>query len=238
MKKSSIKLCVVIPVHNEEATLEQIVKKVSDIKLEKKIIIVDDCSTDASPRIEDKLATKYSNVKVIRHEVNKGKGGALQTGFQFASGDYVIIQDADLEYDPKDYFPIIEKALEYKQAGEKVVVYGSRFLGKNAKSMSTSHYWGNKMLTIITNLLFGAKVTDMETCYKLIPVDIVKKLNIESTRFNVEPEITAKLSKMGIKIVEVPISYDARAHEEGKHISWRDGKSAVTTLFKYRFKKL
>ena len=159
-----------------------------------------------------------------------GKGAALRTGITHTTGDYVIIQDADLEYDPSDYKLLIDPIM----AGRADVVYGSRFSG-NYKDMSNLHYFGNKFLTLITNILFGVMLTDMETCYKLTPGDFLRSIKIESNRFNFEPEITAKILKSKLRVIEVPINYRGRSHSEGKKITWRDGVSAVTTLFKYRF---
>jgi len=226
-----MKLSVVIPVYNEKNTIEKIVDLVKGVEgIDKEIVIVDDASTDGSQEILKDIEKKNLDIKVIYKEVNKGKGDTLKIGFSNTSGDYIIIQDADLEYDPQDYKKLLRALVE-----EKVdVIYGSRFSGSYEK-MSTLHYFGNKLLTLITNLLFGVMLTDMETCYKLMPGDFVRKLDIKSTRFEFEPEITAKILKAGLKIKEVPISYKGRAFSEGKKITWKDGFNAVYSLIKFRF---
>jgi len=223
-------LSVVIPIYNEEKTLANIVSHVEQVTfVEKEIILIDDCSKDTSPQILRRLE-KEKGYKVIYHKKNTGKGGALRSGFSLATGDYVIVQDADLEYDPQDYKILLNEL----DKGDFKVIYGSRFMG-DYKDMLSLHYIGNKVLTILANLLFGQSLTDMETCYKLIPIDVIKKVDIKSMRFNFEPEITAKILKMGYKIKEVPISYAGRTHKEGKHITWKDGFSALWTLIKFRF---
>lgn len=226
-----MKLSVVIPVYNEEKTLEEIVHKVQEIKVEKEIIIVDDFSKDRSREIEDELVQKYKNVKVFKQEYNQGKGAALRVGFSKASGDYVIVQDADLEYDPQDYY----KLLAIVDNDIAKVVYGSRFLGAERKSMTLTHSIGNKVLTLLTNVLYNTSLSDMETCYKLFPRELIQSIKFHSDRFNFEPEITAKILKKGYRIYEVPIKYYGRDWKEGKHISWKDGFSAVWALIKYRF---
>jgi len=169
-------------------------------------------------------------LKIYFHEKNQGKGASLRDGFKHTTGEYVIVQDADLEYDPNDY----HKLLRALQEENVQVVYGSRFSG-NYEDMSNLHYFGNKLLTMLTNLLYGVLLTDMETCYKLLPGKFVRSINIRSNRFNFEPEITAKILKSGMKIVEVPISYRGRSHSDGKKITWQDGISALWTLVKFRF---
>jgi len=225
-----VKLSVVIPCYNEKNTIEKIVDLVKGVEsIEKEIIIVDDASKDGTVDVLKSIEKKYPDIKVIYKEVNKGKGDTLKVGFQHTTGDYVIVQDADLEYDPQDYVKLL-KVLE-----EGVdVVYGSRFLGKYEK-MTTLHYFGNKFLTLVTNLLFGVTLTDMETCYKLMPGDFVRKLDIKSSRFEFEPEITAKILKSGLKIKEVPISYKGRSFSEGKKMTWKDGFNAIYSLVKFKF---
>lgn len=225
-----MKLSVIIPVYNEASTLEEILERVKEVDVEKETILIDDGSTDGSREILQRLESEDPYLKVIYHQKNRGKGAALRTGFQAATGDYVIIQDADLEYDPQDYLKVLQPVLE----GRARVVYGSRFMG-SYKDMMTLHYWGNQLLTTLANLLYGVRLTDVETCYKLIPTDLVHSVPIRSDRFNFEPEITAKILKRGYKIVEVPISYAGRQFSEGKKITWRDGLAAFWYLLKYRF---
>lgn len=226
-----MKLSVVIPVYNEKNTVEEIVRRVKAVEgIDKEIILVNDASKDGSEDILKRMGAEQPDLKIIFKHINEGKGAALRDGFKETTGDYVIVQDADLEYDPQDYKKLL-RALNEQNAK---VVYGSRFSG-NYEKMSTLHYIGNKMLTLITNILFGVLLTDMETCYKLIPGDFARSIKIKSNRFNFEPEITAKILKSKVKIVEVPICYAGRSFSEGKKITWRDGISALYTLIKYRF---
>jgi len=225
-----MKLSVVIPVYNERETIEKLVETVKAVGVEKEIVIVDDASKDGSVEIIKRISQKYPEIKVHFKEVNKGKGDTLKVGFKMTTGDYVIVQDADLEYDPQDYKKLL-RSLEEEGVD---VIYGSRFSGSYEK-MSGLHYFGNKLLTLVTNILFGVMLTDMETCYKLIPGDFVRKLDIKSPRFDFEPEITAKILKAGLKIKEVPISYRGRNKLEGKKINWTDGFAALYTLIKFRF---
>lgn len=226
-----MKLSVVIPVYNEEETIEKIVEKVNKVLgIEKEIIIVDDKSSDQSAEIIKKMKENQPDLQVFFKDKNMGKGHTLKIGFEHTTGDYVIVQDADLEYDPQDYHKLI-RALDEENVD---VVYGSRFSG-NYEDMSGLHYIGNKMLTLITNLLFGVMLTDMETCYKLMPGDFVRKVAIKSYRFDFEPEITAKILKSGLKIKEVPISYKGRTYDAGKKITWKDGIAAVLTIIRFRF---
>ncbi len=226
-------LSIVIPVYNEKDTLAALVKRVKEVDLgeiQKEIILVDDASTDGSRDILHQLEKDDPTLKISFKEVNSGKGATLKEGFKHTTGEYVIVQDADLEYEPRDYKKLL-RALKEEDAD---VVYGSRFSG-SYEDMSSLHYFGNKLLTMVTNLLFGIMLTDMETCYKLVPGDFIRELDIKSPRFNFEPEITAKILKSGLKIREVPISYKGRSHSEGKKITWRDGMAAVATLLKFRF---
>ncbi len=224
-------LSVVIPVYNEEATLAAIVELVQEEPTKKEIILVDDGSKDGSAEILSELE-KAPNVRVYTHEKNRGKGAALQTGFAQVEGDVVIIQDADLEYSPDDYSALLKPIRE----GKADVVYGSRFrIREYARVHLYSHYLGNRMLTFMSNLMTGLNLTDMETCYKVFRKEVVQKLTLKSKRFDVEPEITAKIARMKCRIYEVPISYAGRDFDEGKKISWRDGFSAVRAIIKYRF---
>jgi glycosyltransferase involved in cell wall biosynthesis len=225
------KLSIVIPIYNEEKTLSEIISRVGGVNYpNKEIVLVDDCSKDKSPQIINSYSKK-KDFTVLFHTKNKGKGGSLKTGFSKTTGDLVIVQDADLEYNPQDYLKLIDR---YNEEGEKCIIYGSRFMG-NYKDMSSLHFLGNKLLTLVTNVLYGQSLTDMETCYKLIPKEVINKVDIKSLRFNFEPEITAKILKLGYRIVEVPISYSGRTRSEGKHITWKDGFSAIWTLIKFRF---
>jgi glycosyltransferase involved in cell wall biosynthesis len=226
-----MKLSVVIPVYNEEKTIQELVKRVVEAKpLDKEIIIVEDGSKDHTVSLLKELEKAYPTIKVIYKSENKGKGDSLKIGFKATTGDYVIVQDADLEYDPKDY----EKLLTVLAESHVDVVYGSRFSGAY-KDMSSMHFFGNHLLTLITNLLYGVKLTDMETCYKLLPGKFVRSIDIKSPRFDFEPEITAKILKSGMKIIEVPISYAGRTHSAGKKITWKDGFAAIKSLIKFRF---
>jgi len=226
-----MKLSIVIPVYNEAKTLRKIVSLVKKVEgIDKEIILVDDGSTDGSIEILKDLQKKDKDLKIYFKSKNMGKGHTLKEGFKHSTGDYVIVQDADLEYDPQDYHKLL-RALKEDAVD---VVYGSRFSG-NYEDMSNLHYFGNKLLTLITNIFFRVMLTDMETCYKLIPGDFARKVDIKSHRFDFEPEITAKILKSGLRIREVPISYKGRTHIEGKKITWRDGLRAVYSLIKYRF---
>lgn len=225
------KISIIIPVYNEKDTFINIIEKVesTDFNMEKEIIIVDDCSNDGTKDL-------YNNIKhkIIYHDKNMGKGAALRTGIKAVTGDIIIIQDADLEYNPNDYIPLVNVIKD----GQADVVYGSRFLNnKNNKNFLLLSFLANKTLTFITKILYGNNITDMETCYKAFRSDIIKNINIESDRFDFEPEITAKIFKKGVKFKELPISYNARTVDEGKKINWHDGLQAIFTLIKYKFKQ-
>lgn len=221
-------LSVIMPVYNEKPTLEKIIDMVLASPLFSELIIVDDHSTDGSREIIKQL--NNPKIRTILRDKNGGKGAALQDGFKQATSEYVIIQDADLEYDPTEY----EKLLKPVIQGKSEVVYGSRFTGEH-RNMMFWHWIGNKFLSFMTSLLYNTTLSDMETCYKLIKRDILTDLKIHSKRFDVEPELTAKILKKGIRIYEVPISYAGREFHEGKKITWRDGIVALWVLFKYRF---
>lgn len=231
------KLSIVIPVYNELMTIREILDKVSsvDVGLEKEIILIDDCSTDGTRDILKDISDRGSdNIKVVFHEMNGGKGTALRTGFKYVTGDITIIQDADLEYDPADYPNLIKPIIQDKSD----VVYGSRFLGnRRPDGMAFSNLMANRFLTSLSNILTGFKITDMETCYKVIRTSILKDIELKSERFGIEPEITAKLARKKVRLVEIPISYYGREQSEGKKINWKDGFSAIYHIFKYRFER-
>lgn len=223
-----------MPVYNEENTLKTIVEKVQKVSLpniEKELIIINDASKDGTQKIIDLLRKKYKNIISLSHEKNRGKGAALRTGLKYASGDIIVIQDGDLEYNPEDFKYLIDPIIK----GNTKVVYGSRLLGKVTGFNIPLHHMGNIFLSFVTRLLYNHKITDMETCYKMISREVFKDLILNSNRFDIEPEITAKILKRGHKIIELPINYNCRTFKEGKKITWRDGVVAVYTLFKYRF---
>ena len=223
-----MKLSVIIPVFNEEKTVLDVIAKVEAVKIEKEIVIVNDCSTDRTKELLENLP-KQDHIIIAHHEVNQGKGAAIRTAQKLITGDVMIIQDADLEYSPEE-FPKLFRIFEQ---GKADVVYGSRYSGTEILVDTFWHYMGNKILTTFSNLLSNLHLTDMETCYKMIRSDIFKKFEIECNCFGFEPEITAKLAKMDIKIYEVPISYEARRFDEGKKIGWRDGVKAFWYITKY-----
>lgn len=231
-------LSIVIPIYNEKDTILEILKRIdnvslSDLGFEKEIIIVDDGSSDGTKEILNKLENekKRKNLKIIFHSKNQGKGAALRTGFDYVSGDYVIIQDADLEYDPQDYRKILAHSLK----NNADVVYGSRRLGAKYKFSCLSFYLGGIFLTWVTNLIYGTNITDQSTCYKLFKTEIIKDIPLKCQKFEFCSEVTAKIAKKGIKIYEVPINYYPRSKSQGKKIKWRDGFNALWNLIKYRF---
>lgn len=217
-----------MPVYNEEGTIEEIVSRVLAVPLPIELIVVDDGSTDKTRALLSKLA-EGRQFKVLLQDENRGKGAAVRKGFAEASGDIFIIQDADLEYSPEEYPELIELIVR----GKADAVYGSRFLGRHRAFLFT-HYLGNRFLTLVTNVLYNTILTDMETCFKAIRADRVRQMTLRSNRFGIEPEITAKLFKMGCRVYEVPITYEGRGYEEGKKISWKDGLEALWVLLKYR----
>ncbi len=230
-----MKLSIIIPCYNEQNTIESIIDIVYlvDCGMEKEIIIVDDYSTDST---RDKLESIKDKVyKIILHEKNMGKGAALRTGIEHATGDFVIIQDADLEYDPNEYIKVLKPLID----GKADVVYGSRFAGGQAhRVVYFWHFIGNKFLTMCSNIFTNLNLTDMETCYKVFKREIIQSIKIEENRFGFEPEITAKISKIkGISIYEVGISYYGRTYAEGKKIGWKDGFRALWCILKYSFSK-
>ena len=226
-----MKVSIIIPVFNEKNTILEILRKIDNQKLkdiEKEIIIVDDCSTDGTRDILNKLERKY---KIIYHEKNKGKGGALTTGYKYASGEIILNQDADLEYNPNDYQKLLDPILK----NETKVVYGSRMLGHHI-NMYSLHFFGNKFLSLATNIIYACKVTDMETGYKVFRKEVIDGMNLKANKFDFEPEITAKILKRGYKIIEVPIDFtNPRTFSQGKKITWKDGVKHFIYLLKYRF---
>ncbi len=227
-------LSVIIPVYNETRTLKSLVEKVIQVNIEKEIIIVNDGSTDGTKEVLEDLKKDYPELVIIHHERNAGKGAAVRTGIHKATGSVLIIQDADLEYDPNDYHACITPILR----GECKVVYGSRILNKKNAYSHLSFYIGGKMVTLFTNLLFRSKLTDAPTCYKTFDRKLIQSLEFQGNKFDWEPEITAILLRSGYKITEVPISYYPRPISEGKHIRWKDGLQAIWVLIKFRFKKI
>jgi glycosyltransferase involved in cell wall biosynthesis len=224
-----MEISVIIPVYNEHKTITEVVRRVQEQPFEKEIIIVDDCSKDGTRELLQQ--TQWPpNVTVLYHPKNKGKGAGIRTGVQAATKDVIIIQDADLEYNPSDFSQVLRPLMD----GVADVVYGSRFLGTH-RSFMLHHYIGNKMLTLVTNMLYNNILTDMETGYKAFRAPILKGMKIRSNRFDFEPEITAKVLKKGYRIYEVPIYYAGRDYAEGKKITWRDGFAGLWALVKFRF---
>ena len=229
-----MKLSVVIPVYNERNTVREVVERVLAVPLDLELICVDDGSSDGSPKILADLQAQYGKVRVFVQPRNMGKGAALRRGIQEATGDFVLIQDADLEYDPGDYPALLEPL----QQGKADVVYGSRFLG--AAPHRVLYFWhsvGNHILTLLSNCLTNINLTDMETCYKVFRREIIQSIPIEENRFGFEPEITVKVAKRRLRIYEVGISYWGRTYEEGKKINWKDGFRALWCLLKYSLKE-
>lgn len=236
-EKQISKLSIVIPAYNEGATIHLILDEVKEVSLvndiEKEIIIVNDCSKDNTEEaiLKYKDANQEMNIQYFKHEVNKGKGAALHTGIKVATGDYIVIQDADLEYDPTEYNDLLKPILK----GQADVVYGSRFMGNNPhRILFFWHSIGNKFLTTLSNMFTNLNLTDMETCYKMFNANIIQKLNLMENRFGFEPEVTAKVSRVkNVRIYEVGISYYGRTYAEGKKIGWKDGFRAIYCVLKY-----
>jgi len=236
--RSNIKLSIIIPLYNEEKTIEEVLAAVSKAKVQavKEIIIIDDGSTDASARKVKKFIARHKKKGpeyLLISKPNGGKGSAVKAGIKRATGDIVLIQDADMEYDPNEYQILIDPIVQKKCK----VVYGSRTLRKGNKYSMLSFYLGGRLVTLVTNLLYFSRLTDEPTCYKVFAQEVISTLTIKGDKFEWEPEVTAKILKKGIKIYEVPISYFPRQKKEGKKINWRDGLHAIYTLFYWRFKK-
>jgi glycosyltransferase involved in cell wall biosynthesis len=224
-------LSVVMPVFNERATIDEIIARVVAVPMRIELIVVDDYSTDGTREHLAELQRVYGFTLLLQ-ERNQGKGAALRRGFSAVSGDIVVIQDADLEYSPEEFPDLIDLIV----TGRADVVYGSRFLGRHRVFLFT-HYMGNRLLTLLTNILYNTMLTDMETCYKAMRREVLDGLDLQSNGFGIEPEITAKIFKRGYRVYEVPITYDGRTYEEGKKISWKDGVVALWVLLRYRFAK-
>jgi glycosyltransferase involved in cell wall biosynthesis len=226
-------LSVIVPVFNERVTVAEVIRRIRAVELpfDLEVIVVDDGSSDGGDKVL--AAVGDSTVRIISHKQNLGKGAAIRTGMEAVRGDLVLVQDADLEYDPADWAKLLDPILR----GKSMVVYGSRFTGER-KNMLPLHWIGNRFLSLVTNVLYSTTLSDMETCYKLFDRRVLEGITIESNRFEFEPEITAKVLRRGYRIYEVPISYAGREPDEGKKITWRDGFGAVKTLIKYRFTRL
>ena len=222
-------LSVVMPAFNELNTIEEIVRRVLAVPLRIELIVVDDCSTDGTRNTLVELQRELGFTLLLQPR-NLGKGAALRRGFEAVRGDVVVVQDADLEYSPEEFPQLIELICQ----GRADVVYGSRFLGRHRVFLFT-HYAGNRILTLLTNVLYNTMLTDMETCYKVMRTDVLRSMTLRSDGFGIEPELTAKIFKRGYRVYEVPITYDGRGYDEGKKISWRDGVVALWVLLRYRF---
>ncbi|MCC6475361.1 MAG: glycosyltransferase family 2 protein [Burkholderiales bacterium] len=230
-------LSVVIPVYNEVNLLPMLLGRVESVPLPqgitKQIILVDDCSKDGTTDLLRDLAQKRPDLTIKFHEVNQGKGAALRTGFAAVTGDFVIVQDADLEYDPREFPRLLEPILD----GRADVVFGSRFIGQTHRVLYYWHYVGNKLLTMLSNMCSNLNLTDMECCYKLFKREVADQIKLEEPRFGIEPELTAKVARLGARIYETPVSYSGRTFAEGKKINWKDGFSAIRCILKYNLFK-
>jgi glycosyltransferase involved in cell wall biosynthesis len=225
-----LRASVIVPCFNERQTVSELIDRVHAVPVDKEVIVVDDCSTDGTRELLQRRVDERGDITLRLRARNGGKGAAVQEGLKCATGDVVIIQDADLEYDPADY-PVLLRPI---QTGKARVVYGSRFIGEH-RAMYFWHSLGNQFLTLLCNVLFDTTLTDMETCYKVFTIDIARRLRLREPRWGFDPEITARILKMGNRIYEVPISYAGREFNEGKKISWRDGFVVLRTLLRYRF---
>ena len=226
---ATVKLSIIIPVYNEQNTLRTLLARVEAVDYEKEIVLVDDCSTDGTREIVQDYQGQ-DGYTVLMHSKNLGKGAALRSGFAEAKGDIIIIQDADLEYDPREYGNLLEPILD----GRADVVYGSRFLGGPHRVMFFWHYLGNMVLTTLSNMTTNLNLTDMETCYKAFTRKVLDSLNLKCNRFGFEPEFTSKVAKKNFRIYEVPISYSGRDYTEGKKIGWKDGIAAIWFIIRFR----
>jgi glycosyltransferase involved in cell wall biosynthesis len=222
-------LSVVMPVFNEHATVEEMIRRVLSVNMRIQLIVVDDASTDGTGELLDRLQRDLG-FTLLRQPRNAGKGAALRRGFAAVSGDIVVVQDADREYSPEEFPDLVELIVN----GRADVVFGSRFLGRHRVFLLT-HYLGNRLITFVANVLYNTMLTDMETCYKVMRVEVLRSMTLQSNGFGIEPEITAKVFKRGYRVYEIPITYDGRGYEEGKKITWRDGLVALWVLLKYRF---
>jgi glycosyltransferase involved in cell wall biosynthesis len=243
------KVSIVIPVYNEKSTIDEILRRVLDTEIRKEVIIVDDCSTDGTRQILENMAARQAHgetvapaqdggdpvalgdLRFLFQSPNQGKGAALRRGFAQATGEIVLVQDADLEYDPRDYGVLLEPIVE----GRADVVYGSRFLGGPQRVHYFWHYVANRMLTLLSDIFTNLKLTDMETCYKVFRREVLEGMQLKSNRFGFEPEVTAKIAKHDWRIYEVPITYAGRTYEEGKKITWKDGIQALWCIIRYKF---
>lgn len=235
-------LSVVIPCYNEKKTIHEILRRVRQVPIPKQIIIVDDCSKDGTREILREMDGKSDDLKIVFHQINQGKGAALRTGFQHAAGDIVIIQDADLEYDPAQFPQLIQPIID----GQADVVYGSRFSGESHRVLYFWHSMGNKFLTLLSNMFTNLNLTDMEVCYKVFRREVIQGITLKSDRFGFEPEVTAKVARFMVpgengqeprrcRIYEIPVSYHGRTYREGKHIGWKDGFQALYCIVRYAF---
>ena len=227
-----MKLSIIMPVFNESKTIREIIAKVLAVPLEKELVIVDDCSTDETAIIlKEEYEGKFDNIKVFYHEKNKGKAGAIKTGIPYTTGEIISIQDGDLETDPMDFIALTEPI----RKSEATVVYGSRYLNPKEEHLYLSYQIGGRVLSQTVNILYGQNITDEPTCYKVFKADILKSIPLEYNRFEFCPEVTAKVSKLGHKIKELPMNYYPRSFAEGKKVNWKDGVKALWVLFKFRF---
>jgi len=229
MLETTCSLSVVIPVLNEAATLRELLERVEQVQIEKEIVVVDDGSSDSTPQIAEHFAAEHANVTVLHHPVPRGKGSALGTGFSICRGCYVIVQGADLEYDPADY----ARLLAVVESGAAEVAYGLR--QARWETMTPLQRWGNWAVNWVCNRLYGSRLTDLQTCYKLIPRALLEQIKLDSSGFEIDPELTAKILRRGWRIQEVPIQYTTRTYEQGKKVRWTDGVRALLTLVKYHF---